>query len=795
MEEQLKPAMVRVWNAHRQKIVGVGFLNAPQQVITCAHVVADALNIPRNTVEKPSATVALDFPLLAQHPSCSACVLYWNADVDIAVLELSFQPPQASRPVPLMISASLWEHPFGAFGFPAKSDTGDWAKGELLGPQANGWIQINDTQKHGYFVRRGFSGTPVWDTQLNGVVGMVVAADESAQVAYMIPAMLLVATFPSIVVKSDVPQGDFHGSVPFSYYEREPINQINLNHDLQSLAGLIGPSQAPHGHTLPQGGSPGQRIVILAARNHPDSAHYVAVVREFVARHGASFAGDVFWFDQNTEGEDITAQVIHYGSATAIHARTDFDSLDQPQKLAAVQRAWQEHGQRLLIFSGIDSLDALKHLGSVLPRNVNRYVLIISSWHELTRIVNLTSDRCMSVLSAQQIEDFYRTLVAAAPTHLPADTIYDPCRYLDAFPKGAAAETEDSLEQVFCTPGIYRNLVSSVRLPTSHVVFGAKGTGKTALCKMIEKEYRGSSSGGILTVRLRVEQIQHYMQSGQRITIENWIQALLPQLLNELVGRLRCEPKRLKKLRDHRHEADQLWGLCDITHADNPPDALQPPSTMEVLRERIRHRDGFQRLDMVSKIFKSGGLKHAIILIDDINNQIFEANGEQARSVINPLIQSLGSLHDYGLAVILFLPAALREQADPELTHFMNTHELTWTDDNLREMVLLRLRNHNPRSDPLTGGTAVNDPLNGPERFDWLCESNVSHASTRRESVDDLLIRYAQQRPGRLMHLITSILAKHCSEKHAQRPSPIRWSTIHEVLADLSDDEHASLYR
>ena len=39
---------------------------------------------------------------------------------------------------------------------------------------ANGWLQIEDSKAQGYAVVPGFSGSPVWDEQADGVVGLVV---------------------------------------------------------------------------------------------------------------------------------------------------------------------------------------------------------------------------------------------------------------------------------------------------------------------------------------------------------------------------------------------------------------------------------------------------------------------------------------------------------------------------------------------------------------------------------------------------------------------------------------------
>jgi tetratricopeptide (TPR) repeat protein len=67
-----------------------------------------------------------------------------------------------------------------------------------------GWVQIEDLKEPGYWVQPGFSGTPIWDEQLNGVVGIAVAADRdrTTKAGFMIPARELITACPSLTVYS-----------------------------------------------------------------------------------------------------------------------------------------------------------------------------------------------------------------------------------------------------------------------------------------------------------------------------------------------------------------------------------------------------------------------------------------------------------------------------------------------------------------------------------------------------------------------------------------------------------------
>ncbi|NET16336.1 MAG: AAA family ATPase, partial [Okeania sp. SIO1H6] len=198
-------SIVRIYSQSNQ-VKGAGFLVSENQILTCAHVVALALNVNSNTAEMPTTEVKLDFPQVAPGEILTAKVIFWlpvnpqAALEDIAVLELTTIPNNTS-PVRLMTSEEYWEHKFRAFGFPKGKENGVWANGVLRGGTANGWVQLEDIDNTGYALQEGFSGTPVWDETLEGVVGMAVAAEKQrldTKAAFIIPTNLLMAAWPKL---------------------------------------------------------------------------------------------------------------------------------------------------------------------------------------------------------------------------------------------------------------------------------------------------------------------------------------------------------------------------------------------------------------------------------------------------------------------------------------------------------------------------------------------------------------------------------------------------------------------
>jgi formylglycine-generating enzyme required for sulfatase activity len=179
--------------------VGTGFLISENRAMTCAHVVTAALRMPLMG-EMPAFEISLDFPLLAPGHLLTARAFLWDSALDVAVLEITGALPAGTQPAGLVNSPDLWKHDFRAFGFLHGFPNGVWASGRILGQEATGWYQIEDTKQTGYFVQPGFSGGAVWDDALGGVVGLVVAADtrEETRAAFLLPAERLTERFSDL---------------------------------------------------------------------------------------------------------------------------------------------------------------------------------------------------------------------------------------------------------------------------------------------------------------------------------------------------------------------------------------------------------------------------------------------------------------------------------------------------------------------------------------------------------------------------------------------------------------------
>lgn len=128
MDDEFQSSIVRIFT-DGMAIVGVGFLVDERQIFTCAHVVADALGLPTDMVEKPQVPVQLDFPFVEAGKLLTAQVVAWHplesdGGGDIAGLELDSVPPLGVRAAPILIGRNLRDHPFRAYGFPKGDESG-----------------------------------------------------------------------------------------------------------------------------------------------------------------------------------------------------------------------------------------------------------------------------------------------------------------------------------------------------------------------------------------------------------------------------------------------------------------------------------------------------------------------------------------------------------------------------------------------------------------------------------------------------------------------------------------------
>lgn len=183
-----------------RKHKGTGFLVGLDYILTCAHVVRQCLGITKKTDDVSTIEVTgkmMEIVFLADPKSFLTVEVVpelWRfGGEDMAVLKLSQAVPDSVSILSLLSlkqGQEFWHHQFQVFGFPENRSDGRWATGEMLGalPESRR-VQLEGTKNEGLGIQEGFSGSPVWDETLGGVVGMTVSRDEdeSTKIGFMIP--------------------------------------------------------------------------------------------------------------------------------------------------------------------------------------------------------------------------------------------------------------------------------------------------------------------------------------------------------------------------------------------------------------------------------------------------------------------------------------------------------------------------------------------------------------------------------------------------------------------------------
>jgi len=198
MSDRFKTAIVRLLTTE-QGVIGTGFFVGNRYILTCAHVVNDALRIADTTDEMPTAIVRLDFPFVAKDEHLTAKVIAWypvaNENIsDIAILELLDAIPNNCQSILTLKSHELG-HSFQAYGFPRGYDNRSiFTQGIIKAELVDGIVQIQECK-----IEQGFSGGPVWDEQEQAVVGMIVEVDtQDSSLAFFIPTDILRQAWPQL---------------------------------------------------------------------------------------------------------------------------------------------------------------------------------------------------------------------------------------------------------------------------------------------------------------------------------------------------------------------------------------------------------------------------------------------------------------------------------------------------------------------------------------------------------------------------------------------------------------------
>ncbi|MGW0655430.1 nSTAND1 domain-containing NTPase [Streptomyces umbrinus] len=417
--------------------VGAGFLAGPDLVLTCAHVVSDALGLPREKTVAVGAVVAVDFPLVqgdgiegAGPPGCTAEVERWipirpDGTGDLAVLRLS-APAAEACPLPMAEPGEVWNHQARVVGFTGGEPRAIWFLGTLSGATSEGWFQLSRANGQATHIKKGFSGSPVWDIDLGAVVGLVVAAqpEQDAQQAFVLHTGTLLRELPDLA-PAIRPVSPFRGLATFQEDDagvffgreddvREVITALRGVHPAVTLYGPsgCGKSSLALAGVAPRMQQDGYDVLVVDAGKISSPRTALSIVLYEAVRTGRYGA-------QRVNGaEEVESLLAKSGLADTLHSlrggapgRTVV-VLDQAEALLdrtgtevdeAVELLFPQHrpqeGPRVLVTLRADFMDAmLKHpcLGPAL-RGGRTLPLTPMSPQQLSEVIRKPIERIPAV--------------------------------------------------------------------------------------------------------------------------------------------------------------------------------------------------------------------------------------------------------------------------------------------------------------------------------------------------------------------------------------------------------------
>jgi len=207
ISEAYYKACIAVIGPDGKTIWGSGVAIGGRKFLTCAHVVARALNrsneAPAGEVKgqtglhiRQAYVVGPDVP-----PAKVRVAEYWSRGLsggisDIALVELinptedqGTPPPRFAERVPKM------DERLFIVGFPESAEhlksTSDSARYLARDTSEIGWLNTRDESSFGSEIRPGFSGAPVWSFDQGAVVGIITEADRNRRTAAVVPNRLI----------------------------------------------------------------------------------------------------------------------------------------------------------------------------------------------------------------------------------------------------------------------------------------------------------------------------------------------------------------------------------------------------------------------------------------------------------------------------------------------------------------------------------------------------------------------------------------------------------------------------
>lgn len=204
--DQETARVVAILGRNSGDYVGAGCLVSSKVVLSCFHVIEEALGRP--PVEQDDHVDAVLIGVTGR-PTVRLRVVKLGSEAvheDLARLEIESDISLTIMPIQFCTPVRHSGKSFSVLGFPNRDPQGRNAKGFLHAANAEDMVQMDGDSS--LLVQGGFSGAPVWSAELCGFVGLVVAELFDLRVAWCIPSRLLSDFYPELHVRFVMPPLD-----------------------------------------------------------------------------------------------------------------------------------------------------------------------------------------------------------------------------------------------------------------------------------------------------------------------------------------------------------------------------------------------------------------------------------------------------------------------------------------------------------------------------------------------------------------------------------------------------------
>ena len=311
------------------------------------------------------------------------------------------------------------------------------------------------------------------------------------------------------------------------------------------------------------------------------------------------------------------------------------------------------------------------------------------------------------------------------------------------------AEFVDWQELTIDVGRIYSN-VGNVDGPW--VIYGARGRGKTALCRVLQADcFPLQPNSKRLALLVGRDSLTRLVQACEHRVMQMDAIDLVAHVLLEACSRVEHWPV-LSDQENAAEQSSQLRQACDeLANACAAIHARQAAQLGDIGRFSL----STDLLHRFEELLRRGGFTSFSLLIDEVSEtaQLVAALGLAPLQLMTPLLAALEYRDPAWMKAVVFVPGEWKRPLEGQYLYARDktySKELEWNQDDLVEMLNRRLA----FSTRATSRTPS---------FEALCDSDL------RLSIYGELVAIASGRPRCALALAEQLLEEHCAVEPAQR--------------------------